>query len=345
LDSRSRAPYSIRMTYARLGRSNLTVSRICIGTMHFGPRTSEKEAFRIMDRALELGINFFDTANVYGGREGPGKTEEIIGNWFALGGGRRDRVVLATKVYAAMGSPPAPNEESGLSAYKIRRHAADSLRRLRTDHIDLYQSHHIDSRVSGEEFWGAFEKLAADGDITYVGTSNFPGWGLAKFQMLAAQRGFLGIISEQAQYNLLNRVPELEVIPAAREFGIGLIPYMPLAGGLLAGKKALEAGSRSSEVAGEYHTTVEGNRQLEAFSAFCRARGEEESSVAIAWTLANPVTASAIVGIRSVENLDHVVRAAELTLDDESMRTLGEIFDINHGRPLNPGEAPGAWAW
>jgi aryl-alcohol dehydrogenase-like predicted oxidoreductase len=333
------------MTYAKLGRSNLTVSRICLGTMHFGPRTTEKEAFRIMDRALEAGINFFDTANVYGGSEGPGKTEEIIGNWFSLGGGRREKVVLATKVYGAMGSSPAPNEEAGLSAYKIRLHVADSLRRLRTERIDLYQAHHIDLRITGEEFWGAFENLVSRGDITYVGTSNFPGWGLAKFQMLAAQRGFLGIISEQAQYNLLNRIPELEVIPAAREFGIGLLPYMPLAGGLLAGKRKLEAGSRTSEVAGEYRMTVEGNRQLEEFSALCRGIGEEESTVAIAWTLANPVTVSAIVGIRSVENLEHVVRAAELTMDADILLKLDALFDINHGRPLQHGEAPKAWAW
>ncbi len=333
------------MTYAKLGRSNLTVSRICLGTMHFGPRASEKEAFRIMDRALESGINFFDTANVYGGSAGTGKTEEIIGNWFSQGGGRRDKVVLATKVYAAMGAAPGPNEEAGVSAYKVRRHVADSLRRLQTDHIDLYQVHHIDRRITGEEFWGTFEGLVNRGDVTYVGTSNFPGWGLAKFQMLAAQRGFLGIVSEQAQYNLLNRIPELEVIPAARDLGIGLLSYMPLAGGLLAGKKKSEAGSRTSVVEGEYRMKVEGNPQLDAFSELCRTIGEDERAVAIAWTLANPATVSAIVGMRSVDNLDGVLRAAELELDKETMGRLDEIFDINHGRPLQKGEAPKAWAW
>ncbi len=333
------------MTYAKLGRSNLTVSRICLGTMHFGSRNTEKEAFQIMDRALDAGINFFDTANVYGGSAGAGKTEEIIGNWLAQGAGRRERVVLATKVYGVMEKTPFPNEEAGLSAYKVRRHLTDSLRRLRTDHIDLYQAHHIDLRITGEEFWGTFENLVGRGEITYVGTSNFPGWGLAKFQMLAARRGFLGIVSEQGQYNLLNRIPELEVIPAAREFGIGLIPYMPLAGGLLGGKTKSEPGSRTSVVEAEYRMNVEGNRQLEEFSAVCRKIGEKEPVVAIAWTLANPVTVSAIVGMRSVENLEGVLRAAELTLDAETMHRLDEIFDINHGRPLQRGEAPKAWAW
>jgi aryl-alcohol dehydrogenase-like predicted oxidoreductase len=298
-----------------------------------------------MDRALEAGINFFDTANVYGGNAGPGKTEEIIGKWFSQGAGRRDKVVLATKVYGAMGDSPGPNEEAGISAYKVRRHIADSLRRLQTDHVDLYQVHHIDRRIAGEEFWGAFEGLVDKGDVTYVGTSNFPGWGLAKFQMLALQRGFLGIVSEQAQYNLLNRIPELEVIPAAREFGIGLLAYMPLAGGLLAGKRRAEPESRTSVVEGEYRMKVEGNQQLAAFSELCRKIGEDERVVAIAWTLANPATVSAIVGMRSVDNLDGVLRAAEIQLDNETMSGLDEIFDINHGRPLQKGEAPKAWAW
>ncbi len=333
------------MTYAKLGRSNLSVSRLCLGTMHFGSRATQKESFAIMDRAVDAGINFFDTANVYGGSAGPGKTEEIIGSWFAQGGGRREKVVLATKVFGTMGASPGPNEEAGISAYKVRRQIADSLRRLHTDHIDLYQVHHIDRRISGEEFWGTFEGLVSRGEVTYVGTSNFPGWGLAKFQMLATHRGFLGIVSEQAQYNLLNRIPELELIPAAKEFGIGLLPYMPLAGGLLAGKRKSDPGSRTSAVESEYKMKVEGNQQLAAFSELCRSIAEDEPVVAIAWTLANPATSSAIVGMRSVENLDGVLRATELRLDDETMRRLDEIFDVNHGRPLQKGDAPKAWAW
>ena len=334
------------MKYTRLGRSNLTVSRVCLGTMHFGGYTSEEEAFKIMDRCLEMGINFFDTANVYGGRGQHGKSEEIIGNWFSQGGGRRDQVVLATKVYGDMSDKRLPNEKNGISAYKVRKQAADSLRRLQTDHIDLYQVHHIDRDISAEEFWGTFERLVADGDVIYMGTSNFPGWGLAKFQMHAWQRGFMGLISEQPMYNLLCRYPELEVLPAAKEFGIGVIPYMPLAGGLLSGKAKSVAGSRTSQVEGEYGITLgEENTQFQEYSALCREIGEKEHVVAIAWTLANPAVASPIVGARKVEHLDGLERAAELELNPETLKRLDEIFSINKGRDLLTGPAPEAYSW
>jgi len=314
--------------------------------MHFGGIAPEAEAFKIMDKALELGVNFFDTANVYGGAAGTGATEEIIGRWFKQGGGRREKVVLATKVYGDMvRGQPVPNEERGISAYKVRSHAAASLRRLQTDHIDLYQVHHIDRRITGEEFWGMFERLVNNGDVLYMGTSNFPGWGLAKFQMQALHRGFMGFVSEQTQYNLLNRIPELEVIPAARDFGIGILPYMPLAGGLLTGKKKAVEGSRTYNVEREYNLNLGENRQLEDFSKLCREIGEKESTVAIAWTLANPAVSSAIVGIRAVEHLDGLERAAEVQLDQSTMDRLDEIFNINRGRPLQRGEAPEAYAW
>jgi aryl-alcohol dehydrogenase-like predicted oxidoreductase len=330
------------MKYARLGRSNLKVSRVCLGTMHFGRVTPEDEAFRIMDRALEMGINFFDTANVYGGN---GLTEEVIGRWFAQGGGRREKTVLATKVYGQMVSDPWPNEEGGISAYKVRQQAADSLRRLQTDHIDLYQVHHIDRTITGEEFWGTFERLIADGDVLYVGTSNFPGWGLAKYQSIAFQRGLLGIVSEQSMYNLLCRYPELEVLPAAQEYGIGVIPYMPLAGGLLTGKKQSVAGSRTAQVEDEYGISVSQNARLEEFSALCAELGETESAVAIAWTLAQPAVTSPIVGVRTVGHLDGLVRAAELELSPEVMQRLDEIFPLREGRPLRTAPAPEAYAW
>ena len=331
------------MKYTKLGRSNLTVSKVCLGTMHFGPRATEEESFKIMDRALEMGINFFDTANVYGHR---GRTEEIIGNWFSQRPGNRERVVLATKVYNPMADPNTPNEERGISLYKVRKHCADSLRRLQTDHIDLYQVHHIDRRVSPEEFWGGFEKLIADGDILYVGTSNFTGWGLAKFQLHAWQRGLTGIISEQSMYSLLCRFPELEVLPAAREFGIGVIPYMPLAGGLLTGKLRAQEGSRTAQVEGEYGINLgEQNKQLMEFSDICRELGEKEHVVAIAWTLSHPEVASPIVGIRTVEQLDGLERAAELVIPPEVLTRLNDLFNINRGRQLRPGEAPEAYAW
>ena len=330
------------MKYAKLGRSNLMVSKICLGTMHFGGPTPEEEAFKIMDKALEMGLNFFDTANVYGGR---GKTEEIIGKWFKQGGGRRDQVVLATKVYGNMADESIPNEARGISAYKVRKHAAASLKRLQTDHIDLYQIHHIDRDITAEEFWGTFERLIDKGDVLYMGTSNFPGWGLAKYQMQAWQRGSMGFISEQCQYNLLSRYPELEVIPAAQAFGIGLIPYMPLGGGLLTGKKKAVEGSRTHSVEQEYNLNLSGNQQFEAYSALCQKLGETEHAVAIAWVLANPAVSSAIVGVRTLAHLEGLDRAAELQLDQATMIELDKIFNINHGRPLRPGPAPEAFAW
>ncbi len=313
--------------------------------MHFGARTPEDEACQILDKALDMGINFIDTANRYGGKAGLGASEEIIGRWFKQGNGRRDHVVLATKVYGPMADESVPNEEPGISAYKVRKHAADSLQRLQTDRIDLYQVHHIDRRISLEEFWGTFERLIDQGDVLYMGTSNFPGWGLAKYQMYALQRGLLGFVSEQPQYNLLNRYPELEVIPAAREFGIGIIPYMPLAGGLLTGKPQAADGSRTQQVEGEYELSLVNNAQFAAYSALCREIGEKESIVAIAWTLANPAVASAIVGVRTVAHLDDLDRASELKLEGDQMARLDEIFNINRGRPLRSSEAPHAFAW
>ncbi|MEM7736301.1 MAG: aldo/keto reductase [Deinococcota bacterium] len=332
------------MDYARLGRSNLQVSRICLGTMHFGVYTEENDAFAIMDKCLELGINFFDTANVYG-RENQGRTEEIIGKWFALGEGRRDAVVLASKVYGTMTANPPVNESAGISSYKIRKHLADSLERLQTDHLDLYQVHHIDRTISLEEFWGTFERIIADGDTLYVGSSNFPGWGLAKFQMAGIARGNIGLISEQTMYNLLCRYPELELLPAAQDMDIGVIPYMPLAGGLLAGKRTSQTGSRTAQVENEYGFNLNEHHMFEAFSKLCAELGEKEHIVSIAWTLHNEAVTSPIVGIRTLAHLEGIERAAELVLEPAVLSKLDEIFDINKGRPLRHKPSPEAYAW
>src|SRR4051794_32586414 len=165
------------MQYTRLGRTALRVSRVCLGTMNFGPQTSEADSFSIMDRALEHGINFFDTANVYGGKKGEGLTERILGRWFAQGDGRRDKVVLATKVYGEMGHWP---NQSRLSALHIRRACEDSLKRLRADHIDLYQMHHVDRETPWEEIWQAMEQLVYEGKVIYVGSSNFAVWNIVQ---------------------------------------------------------------------------------------------------------------------------------------------------------------------
>ncbi|WNQ12002.1 aldo/keto reductase [Paenibacillus aurantius] len=325
------------MKYSYLGRSGLKVSQLCLGTMNFGPETEEKDAFRIMDAALDAGINFFDTANVYGGSEKRGWTEEIIGRWFAQGGGRREKVVLATKVYGEMGDPhDGPNSERGLSAYKIRRHVEASLKRLQTDHIELYQMHHIDRNVSWDELWGVFESLVNNGKVGYIGSSNFAGWHIAFAQAEAKARHFLGLVSEQHKYNLLARLPELEVLPASEKLGLGVIPWSPLAGGLL-GRNALSGkGSRSARSTEQ----VEKHRsQLERFSALCRELGESEDVIALAWVLNHSAVTAPIIGPRTIEQLEDSLRVPEVTLDADTLKKLDEIFP-GPGKP-----APEAYAW
>ena len=326
------------MEYANLGRAGLKVSRLCLGTMNFGPFTTEQDAFRMMDEALDAGINFFDTANVYGGREHTGWTEEIIGRWFAQGGGRREKVVLATKVYGDMRNDlDGPNGGAGLSAYKIRRHLEASLRRLQTDHVELYQMHHVDRQVSWDELWNVFANLTQDGKIVYVGSSNFAGWDLAVAQYEAKARKLFGLVSEQHKYNLNTRLPELEVLPAAREMGIGVIPWSPLDGGLL-GRNALNPINVSRTEANRQR--VDANRdKLEAFEKLARDLGEAQDNIALAWLLANPAVTAPIIGPRTSSQLKESQRALDLKLDDETLRRLDEIF------PGPGGAAPKAYAW
>ncbi|MEN1985464.1 aldo/keto reductase [Paenibacillus hubeiensis] len=326
------------MQYTYLGKSGLKVSRICLGTMNFGPATDEKEAFRIMDAALDAGINFFDTANIYGWGENSGLTEEIIGRWFKQGGNRREKVVLATKVYGSMhDDTDGPNNESGLSAYKIRRHLEGSLRRLQTDHIELYQMHHVDPAVTWDELWGAFENAVHQGKIGYVGSSNFAAWQIAIAQSEAKNRHFLGLVSEQHKYSLNCRLPELEVLPAAKELGLGVIPWSPLDGGLL-GRNALQKleGSRSSGIAERIDHQ---QQQLEQFAALCRELGEPQDTVALAWVAANPAVTAPIIGPRTLEQFETALKCLEVTLDAEVLKRLDEIF------PGPGGHAPNAYAW
>jgi aryl-alcohol dehydrogenase-like predicted oxidoreductase len=322
------------MEYPHLGRAGVKVSRLCLGTMNFGPETSEEDSFAIMDRALDLGINFFDTANVYGRSKGVGATETIIGDWFAKGG-RRDKVVLATKVYNTMGEWP---NESRLSAYHIRRACEGSLRRLQTDHIDLYQMHHVDREAPWDEVWEAFETLIRQGKITYVGSSNFAGWHIAQANETARARRLFGLVSEQCLYNLAERTSELEVLPACEGYGMGVIPYSPLAGGLLGGVLGkIEAGRRAGE---ELQEELASRRsQVEAYEAFCRELGEEPAVVALAWLLANRAVTSPIIGPRTLEQLDAPMRALDVRLDGPAMERLDEIF------PGPGGAAPEAYAW
>jgi aryl-alcohol dehydrogenase-like predicted oxidoreductase len=310
--------------------------------MNFGwdvPGTDDAEAFRIMDRALEHGINFFDTANVYGWRGGNGRgegiTEKILGRWFAQGGGRREKVVLATKVYGDMGKWP---NESRLSALNIRRACDESLRRLQTDVIDLYQFHHVDREAPWDEIWQAIEQLVHAGKVLYAGSSNFAGWHIAQANEAARTRHFLGLVSEQCKYNLTVRMVELEVLPACERYGLGVIPYSPLAGGILGG--ALQKANEGRRAGQQARSEIEQRRaQLEAYEKLCADIGESPANVALAWLLSNPVVTAPIIGPRTVEQLDDAVRATEIRLSDETMRDLDGIF-------RGPGgPAPEAWAW
>ena len=323
------------MQYTNLGRTGLSVSRLCLGTMNFGPQTSEADSFAIMDQALEQGINFFDTANVYGWKLGEGITEQIIGRWLAQGGGRRDKIVLATKAYNKMGEGA---NERGLSAYHIRKACEDSLRRMQTDHIDLYQMHHIERTTPWEEIWQAMEQLVREGKVIYVGSSNFAGWDIATAQSSAQHRHFLGLVSEQSLYNLNARTIELEVIPACRHFGLGLIPWSPLAGGLLGG--ALQKASEGRRASEDQQKQIEKYRaQLEAYEGLCKELGEQPADVGLAWLLSNPVVTAPIIGPRTAEQLTGNLRALDITLSEETLKKLDEIW------PGPGGEAPVAYAW
>ena len=323
------------MKYVQLGRSGLKVSRLCLGTMNFGPMTSEADSFAIMDQALELGINFFDTADVYGWELGEGITEHILGRWFAQGGGRREKVVLATKVFGRMGEWP---NQSRLSALHIKRACEESLRRMQTDHIDLYQMHHVDRHTPWEEIWQAMEQLYREGKILYVGSSNFAGWHVAQAQEMAKQRHFLGLISEQSLYNLNDRMIELEVIPACEAYGIGLIPWSPVARGLLAGAlKPTTTGRRADE---DLLEMIEKCRpKLVAYEQLCKETGEAPAHIALAWLLHQPVVTAPIIGPRTPDQLHGTMRALELTLSKDVLKQLDEIF------PGPGGAAPEAYAW
>ncbi len=330
------------MDHVQLGRAGVRVSRLCLGTMNFGPETTEPDSFAIMDRAIDAGINFFDTANVYGQKFADwgilpklGLTEQIVGRWLAQGGGRREKVVLATKVFGGMYEGP---NGSRLSAHHIRRACEDSLRRLQTDHIDLYQMHHVDRTTSWDEIWEAMERLVRDGKVIYVGSSNFAGWHITQASELAKQRHFLGLVSEQSLYHLAARTLELEVLPACRHYGLGLLPWSPLGGGMLGGiLKKTDGGRRAGPVV---QARIEKNRsKLEAYEKLCAEIEQEPGEVALAWLLHQPGVTSPIVGPRTMEQFEGNLRACAVKLEEGVLKKLDEIF------PGPGGTAPEAYAW
>ncbi|MBA0053232.1 aldo/keto reductase [Streptomyces sp. AJS327] len=330
------------MKYTQLGRTGLKVSRIVLGTMNFGPQTDEADSHAIMDAALDAGVNFFDTANVYGWGTEKGRTEEILGSWFAQGGNRRDKTVLATKVYGTMSADMDdvwPNHNK-LSAVNIRRAVDASLKRLGTDYIDLYQFHHVDRNTPWDEVWQAIDVLVTQGKVLYAGSSNHAGWNIAQANETAARRGSLGLVSEQCLYNLAERRAEMEIIPAAREYGLGVIPWSPLHGGLLGGaiKRESEGARRSSGRSADALANTFVRAQVEAYEDLLGKHGLEPGEVALAWLLAQPGVTGPIVGPRTREQLDGAVRAVDLDLGEELLASLNEIFP-------GPGPTPEAFAW
>ena len=325
------------MQYVHLGRTGLSVSRICLGTMNFGPVTSKEDSFAIMDSAHAQGINFFDSANVYGWSD-KGLTERIVGEWFAQGDGRRERTVLATKLYGDMGDWP---NDGKLSALNIRRACDASLKRMQTDYIDLYQMHHVDRSTPWDEIWEAMEVLRNQGKVIYVGSSNFAGWHLAQAQETATRRGQLGLVSEQSIYNLVERTVELEVLPAAEAYGIGVIPWSPLHGGLLGGViRKMADGTTSRSASGRAADALEKHRPaIEAWEQFCAERGEDPADVALAWLLHQPAVTAPIVGPRTGAHLDGALKALDITLDEAALARIDDMF------PGPGGTAPEAYAW
>jgi aryl-alcohol dehydrogenase-like predicted oxidoreductase len=323
------------MDYTHLGRTGLLVSRLCLGTMNFGPETSEEDSHAIMDAALDAGLNFFDTANVYGWRKGEGWTEQIIGRWFAQGGGRREKTVLATKVYGSMGNWP---NDRFLSKLHIVRACEASLRRLQTDHIDLYQMHHVDRNTPWEEIWEAMEQLVAQGKVLYVGSSNFAGWHIAQAQAAARERHFLGLVSEQCLYNLLARSVEMEVLPACEHYGLGVIPWSPLYGGVLGGilRKQRDEGRSASERV--QARLAEHRDAVERYEGLCDELGEDPADVALAWLLHQPAVTAPIIGPRTLAQLEANLRAVEIRLDEKTLERLEELAP-------GPGPAPESYAW
>jgi aryl-alcohol dehydrogenase-like predicted oxidoreductase len=327
------------MDYAHLGRSGLRVSRLALGTMNFGFTADEPTSFEILDAAVDKGINFIDTADVYGGPQSPdmaqgyGISEEIIGRWLNHSG-RRDDIVLATKAYQPMGLGP---NDRRLSAFHIKRACEASLRRLQTDHIDLYQMHHVDRSTPWEETWQAMEQLVREGKVTYAGSSNFAAWDIATAQSIAQTRNFLGLVSEQSLYNLATRAVELELVPALRYFGIGLIPWSPLAGGLLAGTSTDAATARRADPNVQAQAREHAN-QLDAYQKLCAELGHAPAEVALAWLLHQPVVSAAIIGPRTPAQLESSERALSIELDADTLVDLDRIWP-------GPGEAPQAYAW
>ena len=272
---------------------------------------------------------------MYGWKKGEGITEQIIGRWFAQGSGRRDKVVLATKVYGTMSDWP---NDRLLSARHIRDACEASLRRLQTDHLDLYQMHHVDRDTPFDEIWQAMDLLIQQGKVIYAGSSNFAGWHIAQAQESAQRHGLLGLVSEQCLYNLLERSVEQEVLPAAMHYGLGVIPWSPLRSGLLGGILGKPSAEGRAATSNTQQLLATHRAAVERYEALCAELGEAPAAVGLCWLLQQPAVTAPIVGPRTLEQLHGELRALDITLDDTVLTKLDEISP-----PQGP--APEAWAW
>jgi aryl-alcohol dehydrogenase-like predicted oxidoreductase len=312
------------MDYVKFGKTSLKVSRICLGAMHFGENTPRDVAFDIMSKAVDSGVNFFDTADVYGSKnfDERGVSEQLIGEWLAENRARRDKIVLATKVWGEMGYGP---NDKGLSAYRIKRCCEASLKRLRTDYLDLYLMHRIDRTAAWDEVLQAMEQLVREGKVIYLGSSNHAGWHIATFNQEASKRHMLGLVNEQCAYSLLRRSYELEVIPACEAYGMAVTTWSPLAGGLLGG--ILNNPTEGRRASKEFQHTVNILRpQLEAWEKLCQALGETPAAVAIAWLLNNPRVTAPIIGPRTAEQLESATNALDVSLSQDVLAQIDKIF-------------------
>ena len=316
------------MEYRRLGRTGLRVSTICLGTMQFGWTADEEESHEIMSESVSLGCNFFDTADMYSswhpGNKG-GESERIVGTWLKAGQVRREDIVLATKVRAKMGE--GPNDE-GLSRVHILNAVEASLRRLQTDHVDLYQVHWPDDESTLEETLTALDDLVRSGKVRYIGCSNYPAWLLAKSLWISDVRGIARFDSLQPHYNLVHRSEfERELEPLCLDQGIGVIPYSPLGGGFLTGKyrraEALPDSLRAGGIQKRY-MNEQGFAVLDVLDRMAAQIGSTMAQTSIAWVLAKPAVSSAIIGANRVEQLVDTMKGSGVTLAAEDKAALDE---------------------
>ncbi|MCT1400358.1 aldo/keto reductase [Paenibacillus sp. p3-SID867] len=310
------------MNYRRLGNSGLKVSQLGLGTNAFGKRADQGTSARIIDHALDHGINFIDTANIYAGSE----SERIIGEALA---GKRHNVVLATKAGLVNGQGP---NERGSSRYHLQQELEDSLKRLKTDYVDLYQIHTFDPNTPLEETLRTLDDMVSSGKVRYIGASNYAAWEIMKALGISELRGYARYVSTQTSYSLADRTPELELVPLCLDQGVGIIPYFPLAGGILTGKYGQGASTPSGSRA---ETDPNFNRFLEdrnlklgqQVSQLAAEHGHSPSALSLAWLMNRPAVSTVIVGATKTEQLDDNLKSLEIEIDETLGSSLDEISD------------------